>query len=165
MQSLVLSGELLHYVLLPQFKSQELETNAPQTELAHAKRTLGSSGWLRSSVRKSKKLSLYLYWVQESTRCGCIWYHWGDKHQIILCKLTAITAVVSKSGLKCLSSLFTACSSLKSHIFAVMQPNESRSINNKTDATFRYKTGAKKSVSFKNGKMNDLAITEKNHHN
>lgn len=43
-QSLVLSGELLHYVLLPQFKSQELETNALQTGLAQAKSTLGSSG-------------------------------------------------------------------------------------------------------------------------
>lgn len=48
--SLVLSGELLHYVLLPQFKSQELETNAPQTDLDHAKSTLGSSRWLGSSV-------------------------------------------------------------------------------------------------------------------
>lgn len=49
-QSLVLSGELLHYVLLPQFKSQEPETNAPQTELAHAKSTLGNTDRLGSSM-------------------------------------------------------------------------------------------------------------------
>lgn len=42
-QSLVPSGELLHFVLLPQFKSQGPETNAPQTALAHAKRTPGST--------------------------------------------------------------------------------------------------------------------------
>lgn len=30
-QSLVLSRELLHYVLLPQFKSQEVKSNAAQT--------------------------------------------------------------------------------------------------------------------------------------
>lgn len=45
-QSLFLSRELFHYVSLPQFKSQELETNMPQTGLAHAKSTLGSSSWL-----------------------------------------------------------------------------------------------------------------------
>lgn len=35
-QSLVLSGELLYYVLLPQFKSQELEANTAQAFWAHS---------------------------------------------------------------------------------------------------------------------------------
>lgn len=58
-QSLLLPGELLHYVSLPQFKSQELETNAPQTRLAHAKSTLGSAGWVGSSVWKAKALFVF----------------------------------------------------------------------------------------------------------
>ncbi len=80
-QSLPLSGELLHYVLLPQFKSQELETNAPQTGSAHAKRTLGSSGWLESSVQKAETVFLFVSSSKISSE-SCIWYLWGDKHQI-----------------------------------------------------------------------------------
>lgn len=77
-QSLLPSGELLHYVLLPQFKSQELETNAPQTGLAHDKSTLGSS------VQKAKTVYCSL--------SSCIQYLRGDKDQIFLCKLAAVSA-------------------------------------------------------------------------
>lgn len=41
-QSLVLSGELLYYVFLPQFKSQELEANTAQALWAHSARHRGA---------------------------------------------------------------------------------------------------------------------------
>lgn len=52
-QSLVLSGELLYYVLLPQFKSQELEANTAQALRAH-------SAWHRGAVCTEQGLFLYV---------------------------------------------------------------------------------------------------------
>ena len=66
-QSLVLSGELLHYVLLPQFKSQELETNAPQTELAHAGRIHLGAVAVTGALCGKQEPCFYLYPVQKST--------------------------------------------------------------------------------------------------
>lgn len=52
-QSLLLSGELLYYVLLPQFKSQELEANTAQAFWAH-------SASRRGAVCTQHKLVLYV---------------------------------------------------------------------------------------------------------
>lgn len=82
-QSLVFSWELLYYVLLPQFKSQELETNAPQTGLAHRKSIRG--GRDRVSIRIKFK---------NSTESSYIRYPRGDKHPVFLWKLAAIHTAV-----------------------------------------------------------------------
>lgn len=52
-QSLVLSGELLYYVLLPQFKSQELEVNTAQAFWTH-------SALHRGAVCTQHRLFLYV---------------------------------------------------------------------------------------------------------
>lgn len=81
MQSRLPSWELLYYVLLPQFKSQELESNAAQT---------------RAGPTDGVRVAL----CEESRECVCVRYPQGDKHHIFLCKLAAIRAVARDSAFR-----------------------------------------------------------------
>lgn len=66
-QSLLLSGELLHYVSLPQFKSREPATNAAQTGCGPRTEHTWEPRLPRELAARRKELCFYLCQVQKST--------------------------------------------------------------------------------------------------